>query len=110
MELKDFITATIVEIQSGVQAAIDHAVKNKIGGAINPSWGSVKAINASLIEKVHFDIAVTVSDKTSGNAEAGIKVVGIKIGGGGSGSTETSNVSRIQFSIPIIPPVTTING
>ena len=110
MELKDFITATLIEIQSGVQAAIDHAVKNKIGGAINPSWGGTKAINGSLIEKVQFDIAVTVSDKTAGSAEGGIKVVGLKIGGSGSGSIETSNVSRIQFSIPVVPPVTTITG
>jgi hypothetical protein len=109
MELKDFISATLIEIQSGVQAAIDQTIKDKIGGAINPSWGGTKDINASLIEKVQFDIAVTVADKTSGSAEAGIKVVGIKIGGGGSGTTETSNVSRIQFSIPIVPPVTTIS-
>jgi hypothetical protein len=110
MELKDFITATLVEIQAGVQGAIDQTIKNKIGGAINPSWGSTKDIKASLIEKVRFDIAVTIADKTAGSAEAGIKVVGIKLGGGGSGSTETSNVSRIQFSIPIVPPVTTISG
>ena len=110
MTLKDFITATLVEIQGGVQAAIDQTIKNKVGGAINPSWGTTKNIKASLIEKVQFDIAVTVADKSSGSAEAGIKVVGIKIGGSGSGSMETSNVSRIQFSIPIVPPVTTISG
>jgi hypothetical protein len=110
MELKDFITATLTEIQSGVQGAIDHAVKNKLGGAINPFWGATKQMNKSLIEKVQFDIAVTVSDKSTGSAEAGIKVVGIAIGGDRSKSAETSNVSRIQFSIPIVPPVTTING
>src|SRR4051794_4180014 len=108
MELKDFITATLIEIQSGVQAAIDHAIKNKVGGAINPSWGGTKDINAKRIEKVQFDIAVTVSDKSAGAAEGGIKVVGIKLGGSGSASSEMSNVSRIQFSIPIVPPVTTI--
>ena len=110
MELKDFITATLTEIQSGVQAAIDSTIKNKVGGAINPCWGGTKDISVSQIQKVQFDIAVTVSDKTAGSAEAGIKVVGIKIGGSGSEATETSNVSRIQFSIPIVPPVTTISG
>lgn len=110
MELKEFITATLIEIQSGVQGAIDHVVKNKVGGAINPFWGDAKKINSTLIEKVQFDIAVTVSDKSAGSAEAGIKVVGIAIGGDHSKSAETSNVSRIQFSIPIVPPVTTING
>jgi len=110
MELKDFITATLIEIQSGVSAAIKHTQKNNIPGAINPSWGGTDDINASLIEKVQFDIAVTVSDKSAGSVEGGIKVVGIKIGGDKTASSEVNNVSRIQFSIPIIPPVTTVNS
>ena len=109
MELKDFITATLTGIQAGVQGAIDKSIATQTPGAINPCWGQpTTSANRSLVEKVHFDIAVTVSDRTTGNAEAGIKVVGVRLGGGGSGSTETSNVSRIQFSISIIPPVTTI--
>ena len=110
MNLKDFISTTLIEIQSGVQAAIDHAVKNNLKGAINPSWGGSEEISAKLIEKVSFDIAVTVADRAAGAAEAGIKVVGIKIGGSGSASSEMSNVSRIQFSIPVIPPVTTVSN
>lgn len=106
MELRDFITATLTEIQSGVQAAINATIKSDTKGAINPCWGKA---DAKHIEKVQFDIAVTVSNKKKKNAEAGIKVVGIGFGGILSGSSETKNVSRIQFSIPIIPPVTTIN-
>jgi hypothetical protein len=105
MELREFITATLTEIQLGVQNAIDSAAKSHTKGAINPCWGVPQSKH---IEKVQFDIAVTVSDKREGSAEAGIKVVGISLGGDKSKSSETSHVSRIQFSIPIIPPVTNI--
>ena len=109
MELKDFISQTLVEIQAGVQDAINKTIANDTRGAINPVWGARDAISRQDIQKVNFDIAVTISEKSAGNAEGGIKVVALKIGGGISESTETSNVSRIQFSIPIIPPVTTIS-
>jgi hypothetical protein len=105
MELRDFIATTLTEIQTGVQAAIDAAVKSGTKGAINPCWGEPTGQH---VQNVQFDIAGTVSDKSSGNASAGIKVVGISIGGDGSKEKETSHVSRIQFSISVIPPVSTI--
>ena len=106
MELREFITATLVEIQSGVQDAINVAVRDGMKGAINPSFDPRK--DKDLIEKVQFDIAVTVGEKKTGSAEGGIKVVGINFGGSAGGSHETSHVSRIQFSIPLIPPTTNI--
>lgn len=107
MELKDFISQTLVEIQAGVQEAINKTIGGQTKGAINPVWER-DGIRRHDIQKVDFDIAVTISEKSAGEAEGGIKVVALKIGGGLSESTETSNVSRIQFSIPIIPPVTNI--
>jgi hypothetical protein len=106
MELREFITATLVEIQSGVQDAINYAVEHGMKGAINPSFDPRK--DKGLVEKVQFDIAVTVGEKKTGSAEGGIKVVGINLGGTTGGSHETSHVSRIQFSIPLIPPTTNV--
>jgi hypothetical protein len=58
-----------------------------------------------LEEPVEFDVAVTESDKTSAGGKAGIKVLSaVEIGGEGSKAWERSTVSRIKFSIPIIPP------
>ncbi len=48
MELKEFIAATLGEIQEGVHMAIKQTIENGINGAINPSWGSTKDINSSL--------------------------------------------------------------
>ncbi len=109
MELKEFIAATLGEIQEGVQMAINQTISKKINGAINPSWGGTGDINSSLIQEVKFDIAVTVADEEKAGMNGGIKVVGLSIGGDGSTATTTSRVSRIQFSIPVVPPVTTIS-
>ncbi|EJG1555236.1 hypothetical protein [Vibrio parahaemolyticus] len=109
MELKEFIATTLGEIQEGVQIAINETIKNGVNGAINPSWGGKKGMNNTLIKEVHFDIAVTASDEEKSGIKGGIKVVGISIGGDDTASTTTSRVSRIQFSIPVIPPVTTIS-
>jgi hypothetical protein len=49
-------------------------------------------------------------EASNSSAEGGKKVVGINVGGSGSAMSESSKVSRIKFSIPVIPPVTTINN
>ncbi len=110
MELKEFIATTLGEIQEGVQIAINRTIENGVNGAINPSWGGIKDINSSLIQNVQFDIAVTVSGEEKAGVKGGIKVVGVSIGGEESTATTTNKVSRIQFSIPVVPPLTTISG
>ena len=57
------------------------------------------------IQKVEFDVAVTVTDKNSSWGKAGIRIISIELGGELSKGTELSTVSRIKFAIPVIPPV-----
>jgi hypothetical protein len=108
MELKDFIAETLVGIQQGVQLAIERTGKAQVSGVINPVWGKASLVGDSHIREVQFDIAVTVTDKSSGKAAAGIKVVGIGVGGDHQHSEENARVSRIQFSVPVVPPVTEV--
>ena len=108
MELSEFVAMTLGEIQRGVQTAIN-STKGNVSGAINPVWGTTKDIGAAHIQSIHFDIAVTAVEKASGQVGGGIKVVGVTLGGGGTGTSETTEVSRIQFSIPIVPPVTVVS-
>jgi len=110
VELKSFIATTLGEIQEGVQMAINETIANGVNGVINPSWGETKDMDANLIQNVQFDIAVTAFDADKSGVKGGIKVVGVSIGGEGSSETTTSKVSRIQFSIPVVPPVTTIKN
>lgn len=107
MELKKFIATTLGEIQEGVQLAIIQTSKNGVTGAINPDFTET-ARNSELIQNINFDIAVTVADNETGDLNAGIKVVGLSIGGKESVSSSSSKVSRIQFSIPVIPPTTKV--
>lgn len=109
MEIKEFIKETLVEIQQGVQEAINECKDSKTNGVINPVWGKANDINSSYVKDVKFDIAVTVTDKASDDVKGGIKVMGIGLGGGRTKDQETGNMSRIQFSIPIVPPVTTVD-
>lgn len=107
MELKEFIASTLGEIQEGVQLAINQTIKSGVSGAINPNFSSSNR-DKSLIQNICFDIAVTVSDEEKTGINGGIKVVGISLGGADGVSSSTSRVSRIQFSIPVIPPVTIV--
>lgn len=66
MELRDFIAATLGEIQEGVQAAIDTTIANRVKGAINPVWGTTDDLGAKHIQNIQFDIAVTAVEKASG--------------------------------------------
>ena len=99
MELRDFIAKTISEIQNGVQLAIDQTMDVK--GAVNPVWG-VGNLNKDNVQNIHFDIAVTATEKSDGQAGGGIKVMGVGIDGKVTSASENSHVSRIQFEIPII--------
>lgn len=106
MELKDFITESLVQIQEGVQAAIDHRVETpKAAGVINPVWDSALNISRQDIQNVEFDVAVTIADKTINNANGGIRVCAIQLGASHDQSVELSSVTRIKFSVPVILPV-----
>ena len=110
MELHEFITATLIDIQRGVHNAIELSKKEGLAGVINPIWGGTRSIGAPNVQKVEFDIAVSGTEKVSGQADAGIKVLGVGIGGKAAVEDENSRVSRIKFVVPLIPPVTTVNG
>jgi hypothetical protein len=106
MDLKDFIAETLEQIQAGVQEAIRRRSSTPdASGAINPVWGNAESICENDIEKVEFDVAVTVADKTAGGLKGGVKVLGIEIAGEGSKDAEHSTVSRIKFAVRIVPPV-----
>lgn len=108
MELHEFIAATLGGIQQGVQSAIDNARTRGLKGAINPVWGTTSDAGQAHVQSVQFDIAITASERNTAEGKGGINVAAIRIGGGGSLTDENSRVSRIQFAIPMIPPVTTV--
>ena len=103
MELHEFISETLVHIQRGVQRAIEQTAD--LAGVINPVFEQFGGYSNDHREKVEFDIAVTASESSRKEGSAGIRVLEIGASGKGEKGVEKSHVTRIRFSVPIIPPV-----
>jgi hypothetical protein len=110
MELDEFVRTTLIEIMKGVKSAQQQWAEMVGGGVINPSFGKL----SKLVQEVKFDVAVTVGSKTETGGGGGIKVWSIADASGKMNrSTENSTVSRIAFSVPILPApinVTDVNS
>lgn len=105
MELDEFVTTTLIQVMKGVKNAQQQwAAEMQGGGVINPSFGELKTI----VQEVKFDVAVTAGKKTETGGGGGVKVfAAADISGKVNHSTENSTVSRIAFSVPILPaPIT----
>lgn len=96
MELKEFVSTALTGILEGVKDAQEAAPE-----LVNPGVGDAakKQLIATgpgwhLVERVEFDVAVTVIDTTSGGVKTGVSVMGVQIGGGASGESSNRSVSR----------------
>jgi hypothetical protein len=108
MELEEFVHSSIVQIMRGIKSAQEEWDTNASGyGVISPAWDGPDDFR-NRIQEVKFDVAVTAATKTEGGGGGGIKVVALDISGKISRSAEKNTVSRISFSIPILPPTTVI--
>jgi len=109
MDIQTFVTEALVQIQEGVQNAIDRRMSSDTNtGAINPQFSPFDEGREALVEKVHFDLAVTVKSSEASGAGGSISILQISLDGKKSKSQEEDMVSRIQFSVRIIPPLTRI--
>ena len=95
VELRDFIRLTLLDIASGLREA------NEAYKVSQPSSENAFFLTPGRDDKegtgVHFDVAVTSSMRTGGNA--GIKVWNAGLGGERQRARE--NVSRIRFTVTI---------
>jgi len=111
MELKEFISQSLLQIFEGV-----HQAQNKtkeIGGSIakgiiapNRQHPSIIGFNhKEAVILVDFDVSLTTADLSKEKAGLGIFVAAI--GGGAQLGSESSNnqFSRVRFSIPVTLPV-----
>jgi hypothetical protein len=107
MELQDFIRDTLLELLRGVDEAQKILKNESPKGFINPVWKTTDKLYEHM-QEVSFDIAVTVSDKKTGSAGGGIRVIAADLSGKGSLAIENSTVSRIAFKVPIVPVWTVV--
>lgn len=113
MELKDFVKTAITDIVSAVSELQTELKGN--GAIINPalphpvSNGSVDiGAGNQPIQQLTFDVALTTSEaaEVDGNAKGGIAVFSAKLGT--AQHSETQNVSRLSFTIPVVLPAVPI--
>jgi len=110
VELRDFISNTLVQIIEGVSNAQEYALSKD--AEINPSEGFASNFEKlsrtlkshRLVHIVEFDVAVTVAESKQLSGGIGIVVPELSIGYRGTIGNEKSAISRIRFSIPLILP------
>ena len=92
MDVKEFVSKTLLQIVEGVQEAIS---QNPTNARINPSNSFAHAL-----KQVEFDVAITATDER--DASGGIKVGGI--GADLQSKSRDGSVSRIKFTVPVVLP------
>jgi len=112
MELKDFISETLIHIVDGVKEAQKHAKENdaKINpinlqlqkSGNKPIYSDGRGINFAQV--IDFDVALTVTDEKKGKSGVGVFVGPIGIGGQIQSDKINSSISRISFSVPVFLP------
>lgn len=115
MELKQFISQALTAIVEGVVEAQEQTKKH--GALVNPGGlrRTVKNISSDAIwddstnnfaRSVSFDVAVTVEEGSKTNAKIGVAAGLLNLGAGGASENKQLAVSRIQFEVPLLLPVT----
>ena len=112
MQLKEYITEVLVQIVEGVRVA-----DQRLGiGHINPtprgdnnlntiaSAGYIPSDQASLIQQVKFDVAVTTTEGTETKGGIGIMMAPLALGSQGKSDSSVGTNSRIQFQVPLALP------
>lgn len=90
MELKEFIKETIVQISEGIRDGQKYIDDHNYGQGIMDNKG----------KEISFDVAVTseAEDKIGGGVKISVASI-LNVGGDGSNTLKSSNLSRIQFKL-----------
>lgn len=103
MDLKSFVKAALNDVMDAVQETIEERKVSGRHGYINPKTHDPDEME---IDTIKFDIAISVINETQGKLGGGLEVVGVKIGADGNHKHESSNVSRIEFTLGVAWPHT----
>ena len=96
MELKTFVSQTLIEILEGVSLAQDKA--GELGAKVIPTL----APGGGSIRDIEFDVEVKTAEGTETKGGIGIYVGAIGLGSQGQSNAQTSSVGRIRFAIPVV--------
>jgi hypothetical protein len=110
MDLQTFVSETLIQIISGIQEAgrqvdsetvkicprLDGTAAHKGYSEIVPSRKDAPATVIS------FDVALQATEGSSTKGGLGVVMGVVSLGSAGQSSSESSSLSRVQFSIPVI--------
>ena len=114
MELKEFVSKTLLQIIEGVREA--QASVDKLDGMVNPyidptsmqkqhTLGLTGHIGErKAVLPVEFDVVLSISEDSNVKSGAGIFVGAIGLGVQGQSVDSNSSQSRVKFLIPIVLP------
>lgn len=121
MELKDFISQTLVQIAEGISEANEQLKSSD--AIVNPpnvlisngsgsdrlTYGRIKVADdyesdSKQVQKIDFDVSVTATQgtETKGGIKIGISSIGL--GSEGKSGNERQASNRIKFVVPMVLP------
>lgn len=104
MDLETFIAETLRQILAGVKKA-QHSTES-LDAKINPylPFGDYNSIVKNQIQKIEFDVAVTVTEGSEKKGGAGVAIAMFGVGGQATANTTNTSMSRIGFTVPVMLP------
>lgn len=112
MDLKDFITETLVQIASGIEDAQVKLKEQDSQAIINTNMtqtGDGNLVTGGRrvpVEIVEFDVAILANEGTETNAGIGLTVASLlNLKAGGQSNQSQGSESRIKFKIPMSYPM-----
>ncbi len=118
MELRDYISETIVQVSEGILSAMEK-LEGK-GVIINPNstfhsdgqfWIGKQKHNGPVerwVQMIEMNVTTTITEATEGSGGARINVGIASFGGGIKEKGAEQNTNTIKFTIPICLPCTDI--
>jgi hypothetical protein len=98
MELKEFISDTLVQLAAGIAEA-NRRLSNSSSADRNAHFWIRSS--SDFPNQVEFDIAVTASEKESAAGGGQIKVWSVAAGGGKEKQSGSESISRISFKVAV---------
>lgn len=92
MELKTFITNTLLDITQGVEDA------NKLSNRFHLSGYKHSATEQSG-QKIEFDLSIVVKESSENDINGGIKLAIFNLGAGTKTSESNQNIHKLKFDV-----------
>ncbi|MDB6102430.1 MAG: hypothetical protein JWO52_2429 [Gammaproteobacteria bacterium] len=113
MDLREFVTQTLVQIVEGVSQAKSQL--STTGASVNPlligdyremakHGGGLMLEAGGFAQLVEFDVALTITEATGTKGGIGVFAGAITLGSSGQSQQQNSSVSRVKFNVPMKLP------